>query len=302
MNGAEGGASANVIRDPAHPYWLRLMTHIQAAGLTPAQVQVVWIKEADKNPTSPFPQHAQQLQGELTAIVQNLYALFPNLRQCFLTSRIYAGYASTTLNPEPYAYESGFACRWLIDAQIQGDPALNHDPRRGPLTAPWLSWGPYLWADGTRARSDGLQWICSDFAPDGTHPSPSGSQKVGAALLSFFQTDSATQGWYLRTQATDAPAITPQAGARIGAARPNPFRAALSVPVDLDRLGTVRAAVYTTDGRRIREVMDGTFPAGALSVRWDGRDNAGNATPAGIYFLRILAGNAARTVKVTRTQ
>ena len=34
---------------------------------------------------------------------------YPNLRVAYLSSRIYAGYATTPLNPEPYAYESAFS-------------------------------------------------------------------------------------------------------------------------------------------------------------------------------------------------
>jgi hypothetical protein len=49
--------------------------------------------------------------------------------------------------------------RWLIQDQIEGDAALNYDASRGPVKAPLLMWGHYLWADGTTPRqSDGLVW------------------------------------------------------------------------------------------------------------------------------------------------
>ena len=101
---------------------------------------------------------------------------FPNLKQGFLTSRIYAGYASTPLNPEPHAYETAFADKWLIAEQIAGKSDLQ----------PWLAWGPYLWADGMKPRQDGLIWTREDLGPDGTHPSPSGQAKVAKLLLEFF--------------------------------------------------------------------------------------------------------------------
>jgi hypothetical protein len=104
-----------------------------------------------------------------------------------LSSRIYAGYAETPLNPEPHAYESAFAVRRVIAAQIAG---------QGPAR-PWLAWGPYLWADGVKGRQDGLTWRREDLAPDGTHPSLSGREKVARLLLEFFRSDPAARSWFL---------------------------------------------------------------------------------------------------------
>jgi hypothetical protein len=103
----------------------------------------------------------------------------------YLSSRTYAGYATTTLNPEPIAYESGFAVRWLIRDRIENT-----------LGGPWLGWGPYLWTDGTKGRRDGLVWTCADVAADGTHPSPQGRAKVAGLLLRFFTTDPTARDWF----------------------------------------------------------------------------------------------------------
>jgi hypothetical protein len=64
---------------------------------------------------------------------------FPNLRLVYVSSRIYAGYASSDLNPELYSYQGAFAVKWLIEKQMGG--------------APWIAWGPYLWADGAIPRA-----------------------------------------------------------------------------------------------------------------------------------------------------
>jgi hypothetical protein len=108
-----------------------------------------------------------------------------------------AGAASTALNPEPYAYESGFSVRWVIERQLAGAPELNPDPALGPVESPWLAWGPYLWADGLTARADGLVWECADFQNDGTHPSASGRDKVADQLLRFFERDPSARPWFL---------------------------------------------------------------------------------------------------------
>ena len=41
-------------------------------------------------------------------------------------------------NSEPFSYESGFAVKWLVEQQLKGDPALNYDPQKGTVQAPWL--------------------------------------------------------------------------------------------------------------------------------------------------------------------
>ena len=196
VDGAQGGVTANQWASPSCPCWSTVDQRLAAAGMTPRQVAVAWIKLANANPTQPFPAHTQLLRDHILAAVRNLKARYPNTRLAYLSSRIYAGYATTTLNPEPYAYESGFAVRDAIASQING--ALNFDSSRGPVEAPWLAWGPYLWADGLTPRGDGLTWACSDLAADGTHPSNTGRQKVANQLLSFVKSDPTAGLWFTR--------------------------------------------------------------------------------------------------------
>ncbi len=201
VDGAQGGMSAARIVDPdegtGRQFWTTVDRRLKEAGVTPAQVQAVWIKEADAGPRDPFPKHARMLQAELVQILHVLHDRYPNLKLAYLSSRIYAGYATTPLNPEPYAYESGFAVRWVIEQQLKGDTELNDDARRGRVRAPWVSWGPYLWANGTKKRGDGLTYERADFVGDGTHPSGSGQRKVAEQLLQFFKTDTTTKPWFL---------------------------------------------------------------------------------------------------------
>jgi hypothetical protein len=63
---------------------------------------------------------------------------------------------------------------------------------------PRLAWGPYLWADGVRARADGLTWVRGDLGPDGTHPDTAGRQKVARMLLEFLKTEATARPWFLK--------------------------------------------------------------------------------------------------------
>jgi len=206
VNGAQGGQDAIDIADPDAAFWDIVDDRLSAAGLTPLQVQAVWLKEAIARPgvqfpDDVFPQDAERLRDLLRVIVQIIRDRYPNVRLTYVSSRIYAGYATTNLNPEPYAYQSGFAVKFLIADQIAGDPGLNFNPQAGAVEAPWLSWAAYTWADGLTPRSDGLIWPCSDFQDDGTHPSPSGASKVAHMLLNHFAGDATTRPWFVRRPA-----------------------------------------------------------------------------------------------------
>ncbi len=196
---AQGGqAMAEWVSPTAEP-WTVAEQRITKAGCTTRQVQAAWIKLANKGPRGDLEEHGKKLQRDTLAVIQNAKAKFPNLRVVYLSGRIYAGYATGPLNPEPYAYETACVVRWLIQDQIKKGAALNYDPARGEVKAPLLLWGPYLWADGVKPRAtDGLVWKREDLAGDGTHPSPSGRRKVAQLLLEFFKNDELAKGWFAR--------------------------------------------------------------------------------------------------------
>ncbi|HEX2719020.1 MAG TPA: hypothetical protein VHM67_15230 [Gemmatimonadaceae bacterium] len=209
VNGARGGQTASVWTSPSSAEYDRIRdVWLTPAGLSEKQVQAIWVKVANAQPTRSLPDtsaDARTLVRQLGQIARALKTRYPNVRQIFLSSRIYAGYATTTLNPEPYAYESGFAVKWVVQAQIAQAASGTVDPRAGDLRydggaaapAAWMAWGPYLWAAGTTPRSDGLTWVPADFASDGTHPAQSGRQKVGTMLLAFFKSSPVTRCWFV---------------------------------------------------------------------------------------------------------
>jgi hypothetical protein len=201
VNTAVGGVDARRMSNPEDEYWARVDGMLGQRGLTPEQVQAAWMLQAIAGVNDPFPADALRLRGYEEQIVRILKQRFPNIKAVYISNRIYAGYTLGQLNPEPYAYQSAFAVKWLIEDQINGLASLNFDPGAGPVEAPWLAWGPDLWADGLTPRSDGLVWTCDDLASDGTHPSVQGAQKAAGMLLEFFRTDATSRPWFVACRA-----------------------------------------------------------------------------------------------------
>jgi hypothetical protein len=291
---AVGGQTAQILAQPTAAYWDSVATRLRGHGSAPKQVQVVWLKDANSNPTGTFEVTTDTLAAQFFRIVQILKQKLPNVRQVFFTSRIYAGYASSTLNPEPYAYENAFAVKRVIAQQLAGDPALNYDAANGPVVAPWLSWGPYLWADGLNPRSDGLTWACSDFqASDGTHPSASGRLKVADSLLAFVRRDASTAPWYTIPGTLGVPRPAPAAAGLALTVAPNPSRGVVTFSVTAPAGIPWRLTVADAAGRRVYETTGrGTGAAEILTPRIV----MVGATHAGAYFARLDAGTG-RTVQ-----
>ena len=201
---------------------------------TEKQVQVLWIKNANPSPAlhgfaslQPFTDNCASEMGTIEACnyeeqlgetIRAAKARYPNLQQIFISTRIYAGYASVPLNPEPYAYEYGFSAKWLIQAQVNQIRNGTVDTVAGDMNynsgmAAWTAWGPYLWAYGTTPRSDQLIWCngqsgspCNgedDFQSDGTHPNTaSGVPKVVNLMMKFFSTSPYTPVWFCASKSS----------------------------------------------------------------------------------------------------
>ncbi len=176
---------------------------LKPSGLAEDQVEVIWMLNANPRPNVALPAsdaEAYIYEREIGEIARAARKRYPNLKLMFISSRAYAGYAAVPLNPEPYAYEYGFSVKWTIQAQIDETRNGKIDSIAGDLdykkgVAPWIAWGPYLWADGDVPRSDGLTWKATEFQQDGTHPNKDGVNKIAHMLMDFF-TSSPYTGWF----------------------------------------------------------------------------------------------------------
>lgn len=176
--------------------WAADLTNFQlgGAGYTNAQVQVVFVKLVGSSELSGNVDDQAQRRC-LGDVMRNAKLAYPNLKMVFLSSRINGNFGAGQA-AEPASYQGGFAVKDLIEDQINGDPTLAYSGTN-PV-APWLAWGPYLWANVDTPRADGLKWTCADFAPDGTHPgNPFGENKVAREVARFFATNEFTKPWFL---------------------------------------------------------------------------------------------------------
>jgi len=88
-------------------------------------------------------------------------------------------------------------------------------------------------------------------------------------------------------------------GLRIGPVVPNPSARGSHFALELPRASRVEAAVFDVGGRHVSNLEAAEFPAGAHTLRWDGRDHAGEPVQPGVYFVRILAGGEEARIRVT---
>ncbi|MGH2569590.1 MAG: Ig-like domain-containing protein, partial [bacterium] len=106
---------------------------------------------------------------------------------------------------------------------------------------------------------------------------------------------------FLGFAATGAPVNGPAGGLNgiaLAPNYPNPFRPSTTIEYTLPADGDVRLSVYNVHGQVVRRLVDERQTSGQRRVVWEGRDDAGRAVAAGVYFLRLDAGDRRVTRKM----
>lgn len=97
-----------------------------------------------------------------------------------------------------------------------------------------------------------------------------------------------------------ASAAAPRPLAVLAGNSPNPFNPRTQVRWELDRGATVGLSVFDLSGRLVRTILRPTWlDAGRHTAVWDGADDAGRASPSGIYLLRLEAGGERHAHRMT---
>ena len=79
---------------------------------------------------------------------------------------------------------------------------------------------------------------------------------------------------------------------------PNPFNPSTTLSFSLPAAQTVDIDIYDTRGRRVRTLSRARYAAGTHSLTWNGRDDFGMPAAAGVYLLRVQAGEYQHTRKM----
>jgi hypothetical protein len=149
----------------------------------------------------------------------------------------------------------------------------------------------------------GLQW------PTSMNESPD-----GALWYTVYYRDTPVSGpgevhrivyYPLSTDVGPRPGDGALAGVALAAPRPSPSRGAVDFAWTLPRAARVDLAIWNAAGRVVRRLVRASDLGGALAAaghgaaHWDGNDDAGRRVLPGVYFVRLEAGPATRTARVT---
>lgn len=85
----------------------------------------------------------------------------------------------------------------------------------------------------------------------------------------------------------------------LGQNYPNPFNPNTTISFAIPSSESVELKIYNIRGQVVRTLIDEQMGAGRHTVRWDGRDDRGDAVSSGVYLYRISAGDFSESRKMT---
>jgi hypothetical protein len=68
---------------------------------------------------------------------------------------------------------------------------------------------------------------------------------------------------------------------------PNPMPGQVDIELQVPAAGDGQLAIYGATGRQVRDLLRGHLETGQRIVRWDGRSDAGQLVPNGVYWVRL---------------
>jgi len=100
----------------------------------------------------------------------------------------------------------------------------------------------------------------------------------------------------------DGEIVTTPLGAQLKSNYPNPFnpetRIVYGIPENIEPSDVVRLDIFSVQGYRVRSLQVDRTP-GWHEVAWDGKDDRGVVSSAGMYVTRFMVGDSVKTEKMT---
>jgi len=90
----------------------------------------------------------------------------------------------------------------------------------------------------------------------------------------------------------------PSAPVVLGDPAPNPFTAKATFSYAVRFPTEVELTVFDVAGRAVRGLYRGSRSPRAYLAEWDGRNDAGEIVPSGMYFVRLVTAQSAQTRKM----
>jgi hypothetical protein len=144
------------------------------------------------------------------------------------------------------------------------------------------------------ANTGSYDWSVSD------QPTTQARIRVVAQDANFQEAaDASDANFTITINVTDVPPVGVPDKAFLGTTVPEPFLDRTDVRFGLAQPGPATLAVYSIEGRVIRQLMSGDLGAGTFDASWDGRDDAGNAVTSGRYFLKLSTSEGVLTKAMT---
>lgn len=188
-----GSGSLNSMMNPKDPYWSHVTQILKGGGSSYRQVQVIYLETDDSTRYINWPGRAMLVRNELEASLRVFRQKFVNLKIVYVLGRTRTFGPQALWNREPSPYHFGWACKWVIEDQINGVPGTEYKGKKA--VAPMITWGWYQWADSTPRKTDGFVWKLTD-TKDGLHATPESQVKLATNFQNFLLTDNYAKNWY----------------------------------------------------------------------------------------------------------
>lgn len=296
-----GGKNTSEMLDIGGTYWSNFSSGLDAKAIEPEQVQIAWMLLMSNTDSMDLDYYIDTVTKEYIQIIQNLQTILPNLQQIFISGVHYTGYTSQYHHRynyivEPFGYWSNLVVKNVIGLQINGDTRLDYLGE--DKVAPFITWGPYFWADGITPRaSDDLSWQCHYFRDDtiggGFHLKDEYKYLEGDLIDDFFNTNAISRIWYKdgaawtacgtpRMEETDDALSTDENTLML---YPNPVAAILHVEVPPHIMQQAQVQIFNSAGKLVHTQIFDASKTIALNIDMDD-------WPGGMYFVRMYTHEA----------